>query len=154
MAKRNPANRNITRIEPKSVEGKRTVKGWEVRIIRRDVHFNKFFSDSAHGGKAKALEACRAMRDKMDKKLKPYSRKELATRLSERNTTGHRGVRVRTTTIVKGGKKYVYEHIEASWSPETGKVIKKSFSVERLGMKEAWRQAIEFRKKAVAKIKG
>jgi len=55
--------------------------------------------------------------------------------------------------VVKAKKQYVYKHVEASWSPVLGKVIKKSFSVERLGLKKAWELAIECRKKAVAKIK-
>jgi hypothetical protein len=154
MAKRNPANLCITRIETKPSEGKRPVKGYEVRIYRREVRFNKFISDSAHGGKTKALNAARELRDKMIAKIKPLSRREKALKPSGRTTSGHRGVRLRTTVIAKNKKMYVYEHVEASWSPEPGKVIKRIFSVERLGIKEAWRLALECRRKGVAKIKG
>lgn len=154
MAKRNPANRNITRIEKDLPEGRSLIKGYEVRIYRAGERFNQFFADKAHGGKAKALEAARAIRDKMAAKIKPFTRREIAVKLSERNTSGHRGVRLRTTTIQKAKNKYVYEHVEASWSPEPGKIIKEIFSVERLGLKEAWRLALECREKAVAKIKG
>lgn len=154
MAKKDINNRNITRIETKPPEGRRPVRGYEVRIYRREERFNQFFSDTAHGGKKKALEQARAVRDKMEKKLKPYTRRELAEKISERNTSGHRGVRLRTTVVVKDNKKYVYQHVEASWSPEPGKVVKQSFSVEKIGLKKAWEMAIECRKKAVAKIKG
>ena len=153
MAK-DPQNRNITRIDNPGAEGKRPVRGFEVRIYRRGQRFNQFFSDSAHGGKRAGLEQARAVRDKMEKKLKPYTRRELAEKASARNTSGHRGVRLRQTIVVKGDKKYVYEHVEASWSPEPGKVVKKSFSVEKLGLEEAWAMAIESRRKAVVKIKG
>ena len=90
----------------------------------------------------------------MEKKLKPYTRRELAEKISARNTSGYRGVRLRKTVVTKDDKKYIYEHVEASWSPEPGKVVKKSFSVAKLGLDKAWELAVECRKKAVSKIKG
>lgn len=96
----------------------------------------------------------RQVRDRMEKKLKPFTRRELAEKVSARNTSGHRGVRLRKTIVSKGDKKYVYEHVEASWSPEPGKVVKKSFSVQKLGLDKAWQLAVETRRKAVSKIKG
>jgi len=33
----------------------------------------------------------------MEKKLKPYTRRELAEKVTARNTSGHRGVRLRKT---------------------------------------------------------
>lgn len=147
-------NQNITRIESPGLEGRSPVRGWEVRIYRRGQRFNQFFSDSAHGGKARALELARKIRDKMEKKLKPWSRRELAKRVTARNTSGHRGVRLRRTNVNVGEKSYVYEHVEASWSPEPGKVVKQSFSVEKLGLDKAWAMAVEARDKAVARIRG
>ncbi len=153
MAK-DPQNRNITRIDNAGGPDKRPVRGFEVRIYRRGQRFNQFFSDSAHGGKKSALEEARTVRDKMEKKLKPYTRRELAEKISARNTSGHRGVRLRKTIVSKNDKRYIYEHVEASWSPEPGKVVKKSFSVEKLGLDKAWELAIDCRKKAVSKIRG
>jgi hypothetical protein len=153
MAK-DPANRNITRIDNAGGEGKRPVRGFEVRIYRRGQRFNQYFSDSAQGGKMGALDEARGVRDKMEKKLKPYTRRELAEKVTARNTSGHRGVRLRKTIVTKDDKKYVYEHVEASWSPEPGKVVKKSFSVAKLGLQEAWKLAIDARQKAVSKIRG
>lgn len=148
----NHANRNITRIETKKVEGKTQVKGWEVRIYRRDQRFNKFMADKDHGGKAKALLAARALRDVMDEKIKPYTRKELATRMSSRNTSGHRGIRVRTTRITKAKKKYLYQHVEASWTSDDGTINKILFSVSKLGLEKAWKRAIACRKKGMALV--
>ena len=152
MAKDNP-NRNITRIDNPGGDDKRPVRGFEVRIYRRGQRFNQFFSDSAHGGKTKALEEARKVRDKMEKKLKPYTRRELAEKVTKRNTSGVRGVRLRTTIVTKNGKTYKYEHVEASWSPEPGKVIKKSFSVEKMGKDAAWAAAVECRQKAISKLR-
>lgn len=151
--RKNAANRNITRIELKALEGKSQVKGWEVRIYRREERFDQFFSDSLHGGKTKALEAARVVRDKMEKKLPIYTRRERANLVTTRNTSGYRGVRLRTTIVVRNKKKYVYEHVEASWSPEPGNVVKQSFPVEALGLEKAWELAIACRKKAVASLK-
>lgn len=155
MAKlsRNKANRLITRIVTTPREGKQPVRGYEVRIYRGGEKFSQFFSDKAHGGKSNALEMARSVRDKMDAKIKYFSRRALAVKVTERNTSGLRGLRIRTTVILKNKKKYVYEHVEASWSPEPGKVIKKGFSVEKLGLKKAWELATECRRKAVAKIR-
>lgn len=147
------ANRLITRIATKPPDGKPPMRGYEVRIYRGGQRFNKFFSDKAHGGKIKALEMARSVRDKMDAKIKHFSRRALAVKITERNTSGTRGIRIRTTVILKNKKKYVYEHVEASWSPEPGKVVKKAFPVEKLGLKKAWELAIECRRKAVAKIR-
>ena len=85
--------------------------------------------------------------------MKPFTRRELATKLTKRNTSGVRGVRLRKTVVTKNGKTYTYEHVEASWSPEPGQVVKKSFSVEKMGMEAAWKAAIETREKAVTKLK-
>lgn len=150
---RSHANRLITRIVTKPPHGKQPVRGYEVRIYRGGKRFNQFFSDKAHGGKIKALDSARAIRDKMDAKIKHFSRRALAVKVSERTTSGLRGLRIRTTVILKNKRKYVYEHVEASWSPEPGKVVKKAFSVEKLGLKRAWELAIECRRKAVAKIR-
>ncbi len=150
--KSNP-NQNITRIETKGDAEKRPIRGWEVRIYRRGERFNQFFSDSAHGGKAKALEESRKVRDKMEKKLKPWGRRELAKKVTARNSSGHRGIRLRKTNIKVEDKVYSYDHVEASWSPEPGKVIKKSFSVAKLGKDQAWKMAIDCRDKAIAKIR-
>ncbi len=146
-------NQNITRIETKGDAEKRPIRGWEVRIYRRGERFNQFFSDSAHGGKAKAFEESRKVRDRMEKKLKPWGRRELANKITARNSSGHRGIRLRKTNIQVADKVYSYDHVEASWSPEPGKVIKKSFSVAKLGKDVAWQMAIECRQKAIAKIK-
>jgi len=153
MARKPNPNQNITRIETRGAEGRRPIRGWEVRIYRRGERFNQFFSDSAHGGKAKALEESRAVRDKMERKMKPFTRRELAGKITARNTSGHRGIRLRKTNIKVGDKTYSYDHVEASWSPEPGKVVKKSFSVTKLGMENAWKLAIEARQKAVTKLK-
>lgn len=144
------ANRNITRVE--SQPGKRVVKGWEVRIQRRGERFNRFFSDSTHGGKRKALEKARECRDEQEAKYPVFTRQEIADRTSSRNSSGVRGVRFRITTVKKAGRTYTYEHAEAAWSPEPGKVIKKTFPVATYGREKAWDMAVSARREALAKL--
>lgn len=146
------ANRLITRIDTSPRKGTKPVQGWEVRIYRGGVRFNKFLSDSAHGSKTKALKAARALRDKMDLEIKPFSRRQQLTQLTNRNTSGHRGVRLRTTCITKRRKKYSYQHVEASWTSDDGTINKLLFSVAKLGLEKAWKQALACRKKGLAKI--
>ncbi len=146
-------NRYILRVDTPN-DSPMSRNGYEVRLLRKGERFSQFFADQAYGSKTKALAEARAVRDKIEKKLKPFTRKELATKPTKRTTSGVRGVRVRTTIVVKNGKTYRYEHVEASWSPVSGKVIKKSFSVEKMGLDAAWQAAIEIRAKAVKKLKG
>ena len=78
----------ITRFE---IEERKTY-GFMVRICRQGKKFNQFFSDSAYGGKRKALVAARAQYKKwVDELPAPDTTKNLK---SVRNTTGKVGVHV------------------------------------------------------------
>lgn len=140
---------NIARLH-ESLTSKTRGAGYEVRIFRRGQRETKFFSDGKHGGPDNALQLAQAHRDKILSKMAKISRYEIANQLTARNTSGIRGIRVRTTMVTKGEWEYHYEHVEASWSPEPGKVIKKSFSVAKLGMEKAWGEAVKYRAKALS----
>ena len=58
--------------------------------MRRGKLHCKLFSDSLFGGKRKALTAAREYRDELVEKLasKAYTRKQLAKRVTSRNTSG------------------------------------------------------------------
>ena len=150
MAKKNPQNRNIIRVINK-VRPSKVVEGFEVRIVRRGQRFSRFFSDRKYG-KRRALKLARTLRDEMESKLKTYSRKEKAQKVTAKNTSGQRGVRLRITKIIKPDKIYIYEHVEASWSPTPNVVVKKSFSVEKFGLELAWRMAVICRKRALFQL--
>lgn len=111
----------------------RHTRGWQVRVIRRGISINEFFSDRAFGGKAGALSEAMHFRDDIVRDLKPIPRSELARRLSPRNTSGIVGVRRTVKRTTHGGKVFEHEVWEASGTPQPGKRRLKVFSVARLG---------------------
>ena len=142
--RRDPSLRNITRIDAGSTHA------WEVRIMRRGEQYAKTFTDRQLGGKARALAAARKYRDQMLRKLTGYSREELLTKASSRNTSGYPGVRKLETNVRKGKWIYSYAFWEASWTPRPGgKRVKRRFSVQKYGDKKAKQLAIEARRKGL-----
>lgn len=57
------------------VDGERA-RGWQVRIERKSLTVRKFYSDSKHGSRAKALEAATKFRDKIVREKKVETPKE------------------------------------------------------------------------------
>lgn len=119
----------ITRID---IPRKHT-HGWEVRVQRRGVAVNNFYSDLEHGGKAKALKAAMAFRDQIIRTNPPYTRGELARMVRADNVTGVTGVEHRIKRAKRGGKIYEYEVWAAAGTPVLGKRKVKDFSVKKYG---------------------
>ena len=136
-------NRNITRIDTHSTHG------YQLRFQRRGNVVDKFYSDGSHGGKTKALAAARKHRDELEKKHKPYSRKEIAKIRSEKNTSGVVGVRLAEEKSVSGEWEYTYYFWVAQWSPKPGVRKTKRFSVSKYGDEEAYKMAVAARQKGV-----
>jgi len=121
----------ITRFE---IEQRKTY-GFMVRICRRGEKFNQFFSDSAYGGKKKALDAARTQYSTwVDQLPEPETTKNLK---SVRNTTGKVGVHV-AQAEAEGAEYFSYC---ASWVSEEGKRKKISFSWSKYGKGNAWELA-------------
>ena len=151
MAKAN-ANRNISRIDIAGGKNAKGTHGYQVRLMRDGEATSKFFSDSAHGGKAKALKSARTFRDSLVKKLGPADTgpHDLP---SSRNTSGIVGVRRREA--VRETDEYTYYHYfwEASWTDASGERQKRNFSVNKYGEAEAKSLAVAARKKGLAAAK-
>jgi hypothetical protein len=140
-------NRNITRNQTKHDKGHGVVRGWTVRLHRAGKVFERFFGDAPLGGKQQALLAARACRDGMEKKMQPYSRREVAQILTRRNKSGVRGVRIKKTRHVGAdGEEYFYLSAEAMWCPKPGLIKKRTFSLDLYGEDEAWKRALKARK--------
>ena len=90
--------RCITRI---ATHGAKKSLGWEVRVVRRGITLSEYFADGKFGGKAGALSEAMHWRDDAVKKLRPYTRSELARRVTARNTSGIPGVRRRVKPVKK-----------------------------------------------------
>lgn len=130
----------ITRIV---THGAKKSRGWEVRVIRRGIALMEYFADGKFGGKAGALSEAMHWRDDAVKRLRPFSRSELARRVTARNTSGIPGVRRRVKSQKKGeGKIFNYEVWTAAGSPRPGKRKTRDFYISKLGEDDAREAAI------------
>ena len=116
--------------------------GWQVRVERRGIKINEFFSDTKFGGRAGSLSEAMHFRDATAKTLRPYSRAELARRKTARNTSGIPGVRRRMKPVKRGGKLHEYIVWSASGSPAPNHRKTRDFYVGKLGEDEAREKAI------------
>jgi len=130
-------------ISPNPETGRRRTRGWQVRVIRRGIAINEFFSDAKFGGRAGALSEAMFFRDRVMAELTIIPRSEIARRRTPRNTSGIVGVRHHLKPVKKAdGKIYEYEVWTAAGSPEPGKRKVRSFYVSKLGADEAREAAI------------
>ena len=150
--KPNYPNLGITRIDIAKTEHKGQTHGWEVRIRRRHVKDETFFSDREHGGKTKAFAAARKYRDKIARDIPPFSRREIAQIISKRNTSGIVGVRLAEKRTGHKPDCGPYLFWVANWSPAPHKRKTCAFSVDKYGDDEAFKLAVKARKKGVAEM--
>ena len=141
------ANRNISRIDRETTSG-----GYLVRVTRKGKLTWKYFYDSEHGGKRKALQAAKKHRDTLETRLKAYSSKELARKERSNNTSGTVGVRLAVEADPRWPSNPEYEYWIAQWSPRKGVRRTKRFSVEKYGYDEAYRLAVKARRQGVASM--
>ncbi len=123
-------------------EGAKKTRGWQVRVTRRGIAINEFFSDAKFGGRAGSLSEAMHFRDQTVRELRPYSRSELARRKTARNTSGIPGVRRRIKPVKRGGKVFEYIVWSASGSPRPNERRTRDFYVKKLGEDEAREKAI------------
>lgn len=136
--------RCIIRIE---TDGKRKTHGWQVRVIRRGIQINEFFSDKRFPGKEAALRRAQQFRDEAFQTLRPLSRIEIARQPTKRNTSGIVGVRRRVKPAKFDGKQIDYVVWTASGSPAPNQRKTRDFYVSKLGEDDAREQAIAQRMK-------
>lgn len=118
--------------------------GFYVRITHRGKTTQKFFPDKSNGGKAKALKAAKAFRDKAFAKL-PKSRREAAA--NRRKKIKQSGVTGVTHVVSKSVAGKTYEYWQAAWN-ERGKRKTAKFSVARYGESKALELAKKAKNKA------
>jgi hypothetical protein len=139
------SNRNITRIE------RETTGGYIVRVTRKGKLRSKYFPDS-NGGKRKALRDARAYRDELESKFKGYSVKQLAKQERSNNTSGYPGVREVVEADPRWPSQPKYRYWIAQWSPAKGVRRTRRFAVNKYGEEEAFRLAVQARKRGVASM--
>jgi len=148
MKKKPSSNKGISRIDSTSTHG------WFVRGYRNNKTFSKLFSDKKLGGKAKALIAAKAFRQSLWNKIEKIPVKRRPRRLvvrDSRNTTGVIGV---CHIAKKNNNGSIYESYAVSWRPKPGIQKCTSFSIKKYGRQQAFRLAVELRKKMLKRIYG
>ena len=138
---RTPGMRCITRI---SIPGKST-RGWEVRVVRRGIAINEFFSDKTFGGRAGALSEAMHRRDEIVRDLRPIPRFELARKITARNSSGIVGVHRRIKPTRRGDTIFEYPVWTATGSVRPGERKVRDFYVGKLGEDDAREAAIQQR---------
>lgn len=145
LSRKNPANRNITRMDHEKV------RGYWVRVVKDGRLHQKLFSDGQYGGPRKALVSARAYRDQLRRNLfgeHADAGRRVCTSFKS-NSSGVVGVHY----VEKQRGNSVSRAYVASWCPIKGGPQKhKYFSVKKLGKREAFRQAVAFRKARVEEI--
>ena len=141
------ANRNISRIERETVGG-----GFLVRVMRKGKRASRFFSDEDHGGKRNALVVAKEHRDSLEEKMRGYTAKQLSQKERANNTSGVVGVRRVDETDYRWESKPTYGYWIAQWSPKQGVRKTRRFSIEKYGEDEAYRLAVQARKRGVASM--
>lgn len=148
IMKESSNSKGLSRIDSESTHG------WFVRGYKNKKTYSKLFSDKKYGGKAESLEAASKYRDALAEELKeipsePRPRRVVTSDI--RNSTGVLGVCRISKKTASGG---VSESYSVTWRPEPGVQKCSSFSIRKYGEKEAFRLAVELRRKQMAEIFG
>ncbi|HQU73238.1 MAG TPA: AP2 domain-containing protein [Calditrichia bacterium] len=147
LARHRPAYKGISRIDSEESH----THGWYVRIRRDGKVKSRFFSDRKYGGVAKALMKARRHYKQEMKRLIKDTLGEVPKKLPERvivtrnrhNNTGVIGVQ-RVERENPGGS--VYRAFRVCWTDDNGKARTRFFSINKMGEKEAFKQACQHRR--------
>ena len=160
-AKKAAAKKKATRRKPvspkKRTRNKQSVKnikridstkthGWQVHVRRGGRLSTKLFSDRVYKGKAKALTAAKKYRDDLVEDMAKYAKPLWRIKRTPRTNTGELGVSQTHYTNRSGKKRKV---ITVTVRSELGKAVNRKFSVDKLGYKEAVKEAVTWRNKVL-----
>jgi hypothetical protein len=98
--------------------------GFQVRIVRRNQEYSRYFSINSWGGKTKAFRAANNWRDMTKIALRKNTRR-LLNPSSKNKTTGYAGISRTTSYDNRKNLRYLVYH--ACWTDYTGKVRIKTF---------------------------
>ena len=120
--------------------------------MRKGNRASKYFYDDEYGGKRKALAAAREHRDHLEQKMRGYTAKQLSQKQRSNNTSGIVGVRKVFETDYRWDSEPTYGFWVAQWSPKKGVRKTKRYSIDKYGEAEAYRLAVQARKRGVASM--
>lgn len=130
-ARRLPKAKGVSRIDDPGRHG----VGWYARVTFRGKTVSKYFADAKHGGTLDAFDLAVAWRDATEKKVGKPRTDRLFPATSSRSRTGIPGV-------YKARQSYV-----VAWSPEPGGLRREFISITQYGAEEAFRRAVQLRRK-------
>ena len=144
MVRAQSGHKGISRIE----QAARNTYGWYVRVSFNNQKRVKFFSDSAHGGKERALKQAVEYRNQAEKELGKPRTDRLVIARNPRNTSGVMGVQRKTKVVVnEDGEKRVIKNVyEVTWNPEPGRLCRTWVSIDEYGEEAAFRKACAIRR--------
>ncbi|HXG90798.1 MAG TPA: AP2 domain-containing protein [Blastocatellia bacterium] len=144
-------HKGISRID----QSKKNTHGWYVRVRFNGTQRVKFFSDNQYGGKEKALEEAIRFRNRAEQEMGKPRTDRLVIASNPRNRSGIMGIR-RKTKVVKteNGERVVSNVYEVSWNPEPGRLCRTWVSIDKLGEKEALKEACRIRREKEREMYG
>ena len=142
---RRGANYGITRVD----DDKRRSHCWIVRIQRKRLYWQGYFSDRVYGGKTKALDAARAFRDELLVSHLPMTRGENASVRRANNRSGVSGVFRRVDFETTSVGQVERASWIAYWTKSDGKRVIRKFSIRKYGETKAFQHAKMARKRAL-----
>jgi len=139
-------------ITRKDIKATRTY-AWVVTLTRARRVYRKYFSDGVYGGKRASLAAAKRYRDEVIAKHASLSRRDYANVRRRNNRSGVPGVCKSPKPRRRFGKHYREWFWIAYWTPAPGGACRhKSFSMKKYGAKEAFRRAVEARRRGLAQM--
>ncbi|MBB5350548.1 hypothetical protein HNR46_000776 [Haloferula luteola] len=121
--------------------------GWQVRVQRRGRKYAKYFADRPCGGVRASYRAALDWRNDLLSRLEQEVR--TSTRICQRSTRNSSGVVGVSKVAVSSSNGETYLFWQATWSPEPGQRRCVKFSVKRHGDRQAFRLAVEARRKGI-----
>lgn len=120
--------------------------GFMVRIMRRGVAHQEFFSDAQYGNKTKAKKAAIARREELKRELPDPA--SAYNRRTSRNSSGKVGVHLARDVDARTSGQETYHYV-ASWRADDGRRVNLKFSWRKHGQKRAWQLAVVARENQV-----
>jgi len=126
-----PKAKGITRIDDPGRHG----VGWYARVRYRNKTWSKYFADGAHQGTERAFTKALAWRNEKEKELgKPRTDRVFSANPPRSST--------RVPGVYQSKDSYV-----VAWSPAVGLTRREFVSIRRYGRAEAFRRAVELRRR-------
>jgi hypothetical protein len=133
-----PKAKGVTRIDEPGGHG----VGWYARVTYRGKTWSKYFADGAHKGTLPAFKKALTWRNEKEKELgKPRTDRVFSANPPRGST--------KVPGVYQSKQSYV-----VAWSPHPGLLRREFVSIKRYGREEAFRRAVELRRRHERSVYG